>query len=330
MKKIALAALLVFALFVALFPVSALDPGYVYECAKLYYPVTIDGKVDGNEWDDAHELVVNADNSVFKEYGRWQGGGNPKSASELSVTYKFKWDDENLYILEQRYDTNFIMAGDEACGAAPWNGDGTLMFLAYNKSGEYLWEDAYEPFWAVDENGKISFALRSWVEGAFNSNQDNMENWKGAGVYDSASKTLTVELVVPFADIGTISGSKNPVVGDMLRFTPIISNIDSADDYMTFAGSWDQLNFHDRVERGDAVTTDPNGDNAPTEYPINWAGMKLVEAIVSEPEPAGEPEPADETSDAVAAPKTMDVALVISFAGLAISSAVIAVKRKSK
>ena len=95
-----------------------------------------------------------------------------------------------------------------------------------------------------------------------------MENWKGAGVYDSASKTLTVELVVPFADIGTISGSKNPVVGDMLRFTPIISNIDSADDYMTFAGSWDQLNFHDRVERGDAVTTDPNGDNAPTEYPI--------------------------------------------------------------
>lgn len=155
-----------------------------------------------------------------------------------------------------------------------------------------------------------------------------MENWKGAGVYDSASKTLTVELVVPFADIGTISGSKNPVVGDMLRFTPIISNIDSADDYMTFAGSWDQLNFHDRVERGDAVTTDPNGDNAPTEYPINWAGMKLVEAIVSEPEPAGEPEPADETSDAVAAPKTMDVALVISFAGLAISSAVIAVKKK--
>jgi len=325
MKKIALTVLLVLSLVATIITVSALEPGYVYECAKLYYPVTVNGKIDGNEWDDAYELVVNADNPVFKEYGRWQGGNNPKSSSELSVTYKFKWDDENLYILEQRYDTNFIMYGGPDCGTTPWNGDGTLMFLAYKTNGEeYLWEDAYEPFWAVDENGNISFALRSWIEGSWIHHQEHMENWKGAGIYDEATKTLTVELVVPFADIGTVSGSKNPKVGDMLRFTPIISNIDTVDDYGLFAGSWDQLNFHDRYNRDDKVTVDPLGNDAPTEYPINWAGMKLVEAIVSEPEPAEEP------TTNVPSPKTMDVALAFSFACLAVSSAVIAVKRKGR
>lgn len=330
MKKIALTALLVFAFLFTMIPLYAAEPGIVYECAKLYYPVTVDGKVDGNEWDDAVALVVNADHPVFKEYGRWQGGNNPKSSSELSVTYKFKWDDKNLYILEQRYDTNFIMAGDETCAIAPWNGDGTLMFLAFKKNGEdYYWEDAYEPFWAVAEDGKISFALRSWVDGTFANNQENMENWKGAGNYDAASKTLTVELVVPFADIGTVSGTSNPAVGDILRFTPIIPNIDAADDYATFAGSWDQLNFHDSYNRDDVVMDDPNGTGAPTEYPINWAAMKLVEAIVSEPEPVVE-ETVTEAPAVVAAPKTMDVALALSFAGLAVSSVVIAAKRKSK
>lgn len=330
MRKAIIFALLVLMTAALAFPVSSLEPGYIYECAKLYYPVTVNGKVDGNEWDDAHELVVNADNQVFKDYGRWQGGNNPKPASDLSVTYKFKWDDQNLYILEQRYDSNFIMAGDETCGAAPWNGDGTLMFLAYKKSGDYLWEDAYEPFWAVAEDGKISFALRSWVEGAFNSNQNNMENWKGAGSYDAGKKTLTVELVVPFADIGTVSGSTGPQLGEMLRFTPIIPNIDDADDYMTFAGSWDQLNFHDRGLRDDADLSE-NGN--PAECPINWAGMRLVEAIVTPP-PA-EPEAPEVTEDVATtpvttAPATMDVALVASFACLAVSSALIAINKKKK
>lgn len=330
MKKAIALVLLVLMAAVLVFPASSLEPGYIYECAKLYYPVTVDGKVDGTEWDDAHALVVNADNEVFKEYGRWQGTGNPKPASELSVTYKFKWDDQNLYILEQRYDSNFIMKGDETCGATPWNGDGTLMFLAYKKSGDYLWEDAYEPFWAVAEDGKISFGLRSWIEGAFNNNQNNIENWKGAGNYDAGTKTLTVELVVPFADIGTVSGSKDPKPGEMLRFTPIVSNIDTVDDYGTFAGSWDQLNFHDRGLRDDADLTE---NSNPAECPINWAGMKLVEAIVTSA-PA-EPEVPEVTEDVASepvttAPATMDMALIASFAGLALSSAAIAINRKRK
>lgn len=329
MKKLIAAAMFILMITALAFPASALEPGYTYDCAKLYYPVTADGKVTGTEWDDAHALVVNADNETFKVYGQWQGGGNPKSASDLSVTYKFKWDDKNLYILEQRHDTNFIMGGDETAGATPWNGDGTLMFLAYKKSGEFLFEDAYEPFWAMSEDGKISFGLRSWLSGSFVNDQENMENWNGAGVYDSGTKTFTVELVVPFSDIGTVSGSANPAVGDSLRMSPIIANIDTADDYSTFAGTWDQLNFHDRKNTGDADTSE---GASPTEYPINWAGMKLVEAIVSAPaetEPPKTETPAEIPVETTS-PTTMDAALIVSFAGLALSAGLIAVSKKRK
>ncbi len=321
MKKITAVVILVLMITAIAFPASALEPGYTYQCAKLVNAVTPDGKVTGGEWDDAVALVVNADNETVKTYGQWQGGNNHKSAADLSVTYKFKWDDKNLYILEQRMDKNFIMKGDDTAGATPWNGDGTLMFLAFNKSGEFAFEDAYEPFWAMTEGGKISFALRSWLSGEFTTDQTHQGNWKGAGAYDAGTKTLTVELVVPFSDIGAKSGSKDVAVGTKLRFTPIIANIDSADDYGTFAGSWDQLNLHDRKNTGDADTTE--GD-ATTEYPINWAGMVLTEALKVDA-------PATDTSKTpTTAPSTMDMTLVMSLAGLALSGGLIAVSKKRK
>jgi Domain of unknown function (DUF1083). len=318
MKKIFASAALTILLAVSAFPVTALDPGYTYKCAKLVNAVTVDGKVTGTEWDDANALVVNADNETFKVYGEWQGGGNPKKASDLSATYKLKWDATNLYILEQRMDTNFIMAGDDTAGVTPWCGDGTLMFLAYNTSGDYVWADAYEPFWAMSADGKISFALRSWISGTFVNDQNGMENWKGAGVYDATAKTLTVELVVPFSDIGTVSGSKAPAVGANLRFTPIIANIDTADDYNTFSGSWDQLDFHDRKNTGDADTTE---GTSTTEYPINWAGLTLVDAIATT---ETETPVTDTTGGGTTAPTTMDRTLIFSFAGLALAAGLVA------
>ena len=330
MKKviaIVLCMMMIAALSVSL---SATEPTYIYECAKLYYPVTVDGKVDGAEWDDTTSLVVNADNSVFKEFGRWQGGGSPKSAADLSVTYKMKWDDKNLYILEMRQDKNFVKAGDATAGTTPWNGDGTLFFVALNSSGNYKWEDAYEPFWAMAEDGKMSFALRSWVTGSFESLQDNMGNWKTAGVYDDSTKTLTVELMIPFADIGTVSGSSSVSVGSKLRFTPILSNIDSKDDYSAFANSWDQLNFHDRFGRDDADTSEAENT---AEVPVNWAGMVLTDVIVIE-ETIAEATPADAapvliSAPIATAPQTMD-AFTISLAAIAISGSLGALISKKK
>ena len=329
MKKLIAAAIAMLMVAALVFPASALEPGYTYECAKLYYPVTVDGVVTGTEWDDANALVVNADNVTVKEYGRWQGGGHPEPASDLSVTYKFKWDETNLYILEQRYDAHFIMAGDETAGVEPWNGDGTLMFLAYNSSGTYLFADAYEPFWAMSENGEMSFALRSWLSGSFTSNQEGMENWKGAGQYDAGAKMLTVELTVPFSDIGNASGSKAVAVGANLRFTAVIPNLDTADDYKTFSGTWDQLNFHDRFGRDDADLTE---NENPGECPINWAGMVLTEAIVTAPAETEAPatEAPAETPADTAAPSTLDTALLVSFAGLALSTGLIAVCKGKK
>ena len=335
MKKVIVVVLFIMIMATFSIPFSATEPTYVYECAKLYYPVTVDGKVDGAEWDDTTSLVVNSDNSVFKEYGRWQGGASPKSAADLSVTYKMKWDDTNLYILEQRKDNNFVKAGDSTAGTTPWNGDGTLFFLAFDASGDYKWDDAYEPFWAMAEDGKMSFALRSWLSGSFQSLQEDMGNWKTAGVYDDSTKTLTVELAIPFADIGTTSGSKSVSVGTSMRWTPIISNLDSKDDYAAFANSWDQLNFHDRFGRDDADTSEAENT---AEVPANWAGMILTDVIVVEetvaeaaPEaPAAESAAPAATVAPVAAPQTMDM-FTISLAAIALSGAVgtmLAKKRK--
>ena len=88
MKKIINAALLSIMTAIIIFPAYALEPGYTYQCAKLKNPVTVDGKVSGTEWDDANALIVNSDNETFKVYGEWQGGNNPKTAADLSVTYK--------------------------------------------------------------------------------------------------------------------------------------------------------------------------------------------------------------------------------------------------
>jgi Domain of unknown function (DUF1083). len=336
MKKITAIALVVIMALAFSVSVLAVDPGYTYEAAKLTNAVTVDGKVNGAEWDDAVALVIDADNAVFQEYGRWQGGGNNKTAAELSVTVKMKWDDKNLYILEQRKDTNFIKGGTDTAATEPWCGDGTLFFLAFNESDDYTWQDAYQPFWAMAEDGKMSFALRSWISGTFSTLQEDMDNWKTGGAYDDGTKTLTVELVIPFADIGYMSDSTKAAVGTKLRFTPIYANIDVASDYKLMSGSWDQMNFHDMVANGEAdLTENSNG----TEIPVNWAGIVLTDVLAKPAEAAPAPSaeiaeeapaevaPAEEAPAVTAAPETMDMTVVILLAAVA-ATALFAVSKK--
>ena len=306
MKRTILATILVLALVISMSSVLAVEPGYTYEAAKLVNPVTFDGVAAVGEWDDANALIVNADNETFKKYGRWQGGAAPKTAAELSITYKMKWDDKNLYILEERTDPSYFVPTGGA--TQPWTGDGTLFFLAYD-NGDTKWANVYEPFWLTkDTDGKAKVALRSYLSGSFAAEDtaDRIGNWKYAGA--SNGNVYTLEIAIPWTDIATVGAIPAIAEGLKFWFTPIISNSDA--DY----ANWDQLNFHDRFANGDAIEDEAGA----TELPKNWAGLKLTAAIVT-PEA-----PTDENPEA---PQTSDSAMVMVIVMLAAAAAFVFAKK---
>ena len=250
----------------AVFAGSALaakvTPEYTYECAKLTKAVTADGKVDAGEWDDANELVINNDNEVFKKHGQWQGG-NVTETSELSVTYKLKWDENNLYILEQRMDKHYIV--NDTSAKAPWNNDGTLFFFAVDGGGDITVNDRYNPFWiTVGKENKPLVAGRYYKDGNGTETDDTAytKNWKAGGAKDG--DVYTMELIIPWSDIkaNTITDF-TAAEGANFRFTPIIANMSETGVAAGGAG-WSQLNFY---------------DNKDAENPNQWAGLKLVAAI---------------------------------------------------
>lgn len=316
MKKI-LAFALTIILTLSMSTIFAVEPGYTYEAAKLVYPVTFDGKAAAGEWDDANTLVVNADNATFKEYGRWQGGSSPRTAAELSVTYKIKWDETYLYILEERTDKDYFVPTGGA--VAPWTGDGTLFFIAYD-NGDPKWVNVYEPFWVTKgDDGNPQVAVRAHFDGVFQSldGPDYTGNWKYAS--SANGNVYTMEIAVPWTDIESMGDIPAIAEGLNFYFTPIISNSDA--DY----ANWDQLNFHDRGARDDAIVDETAN---PAELPQNWAGLKLTAAIVA---PETEP-PATEATEAPAtteAPQTSDAPIGFAIMIMLVSAAAVTLVKKT-
>ena len=230
---------------------SAAAPTYTYECAKLTKQVTVDGKVAAGEWDDANELVVNADNAVLEEHGLWQGG-DPRTTEQLSVTYRLKWDENNLYILEQRTDKEYTGA---ATAKEPWTCDGTLLFLAVDKGGTVTNTGRFDAFWvtqATDNTAKT--AMRTYKTGAAVVG-DSSADWKFAGAKEG--DVYTMELAIPWKDIqANMTDSFEVKAGQAFRFTPIVP------DYLD--GEFTQMDFY----VGEANPDDPD----------QWGGLKLVAA----------------------------------------------------
>lgn len=336
MKKISIALIIALVISgLSVFNVSAADPDDVFYAPKLFYPVTADGKIDGNEWDDANEVVLEVSNPVMNAFGRYQGGDEDFFAS-FKATFKIKWDEDNLYILEVREDKDkFVFDPDDAL--APWQGCGTLFFISYD-NGDPKWANAYEPFWTPKAaDGKPKAALRAFHDGrdgSFSSSDEPeaIGNWKfGGTVTEGAVHTSVFEIIIPWSDIQkfqTDIGMQVPVkIGDKFKFTPITPK-------HTEDGGSGQMNYHDKYGRDDAVTDE--NDN-PGELPINWAPMVLIDAIVA-PEPEPEPEPeqpaATEAPEAPApaapaqpAPQTGDSAMII-FAAMALAAGAFAAKRR--
>ncbi|MCL2772932.1 MAG: hypothetical protein FWD71_06245 [Oscillospiraceae bacterium] len=254
-------AFIISALPMTMLTVSAADaPQWTYQCAQSVYPVTVDGKAVGNEWDDAVALVVNNDNPVFQQYGLWQNAANadPIPTSDLSVTYKVKWDDQNLYILEQRFDKNFSDNTDSDIW--PWSNSGTLFFLSYDAND---YKDAtdtmigadgtYEIFWVDSASGKPTISGRYGAgKNQMQVGDPGMDGWVTACSQDG--DTYTFEASIPWKTMQTTAGFPTPAVGVKMRFTPIISAYNQKVTAPAFDDTWNQLNFYCNKDTPDDVT----------------------------------------------------------------------------
>lgn len=102
--------------------------GEVVKEAAWGTPV-IDGVISKGEWDLAPVITVTLDDPIVNKYGLYQGGWetNKSNAADFSTEVRFLWDENSLYIYENRIDDDVILAGSSE---TPWSGaDGNLIFL---------------------------------------------------------------------------------------------------------------------------------------------------------------------------------------------------------
>ena len=319
-KKISIVMVIVLILAsLPVFTASAIPPTYIFTMPKLVIPVEL-GKVNPAEsWEDANYFVLDADNAVLKEFGRWQGGeGNRMyGPDELSVTYRLKWDESYFYIREERFDKEYFFTYDHA--REPWIGDGTLFFIAYD-DGDPKFNKSYQPFWANKAaDGKTHVALRYWRDGDYSMFDDAeaVGNWKFAGTQEG--DVYITELAIPWSDLKAYTPELPAIAeGLKLRFTPVVANVSSED---LFGEDWNQMNMHDRFGRDDADTEEASN---PGELPANWAGLVLGAAtyvipVVEEEAPEAAPqENAPATPPAASAPKTGDTQIQMVLFGFAL------------
>ena len=274
MKKISVVIILAILFsMLTMINVSAVEPQWAYECNKLVVPVTIDGKVDGNEWDDAVALVVNNDNEIFKQFGIWQADAdNPIPSSKLSVTYRVKWDENNLYILEERFDTAFSFIPD-AADDWPWSASGTLFFLCYDADySEPSTDGCYEIFWVINPDGGAP-KLTGRGPGKSELDADEIAKWTVAT--SASGDVYTIEVAVPWSAMQSLSGFPAPSEGLKLRFTPVIAAFH--EKTTESFDNWNQLDFYCDPEIGSPDNPESNGG-------MILKGVNYTPPAVDEPE----------------------------------------------
>jgi hypothetical protein len=314
MKKITaiiiLAAIMSFALMLT---VSAEEPAYYYEAQKAVIPVTFTGNID--DWADAVPLVINANNKVFQEYGRFQTDPRVATPEQLSCTYYIKWDETYLYIREERTDADGLN-NPTVDPSGPWMGDGTAFFFADGidlSRADIRWI----PY--TDTTAK-KCAIWSQPVGDEVTNEWQCAGFKKGNVY-------TIELAMPWSVMGD-QLTQAIKEGAIFRFCPIITSRDNDGQY----GDWTeevQINFYDGFIKFDLGNS---------ESPDYHAGLRLVaanyqppvaEAVEVEEHPAVVPDPNTPAIQPIRpiAPQTGDTAIFVFLAFAVMVVGAVAIKK---
>ncbi len=240
---------------------------YNYECVKSVNEVVADGLYHENEWSEAYELVIN--NDTLEDWGRWQAGP-ALEASELSVTFKLKWDEEYLYLLELRTDAHYVYEfrnkGYDVFSDV-WGGDATAFFLcdATYSMREDRCDIGY--FSYVDKLQGPAVYVGSF-DGETNAfrGPSGKDDCTYGGSFDG--ETAVFEMKLPWSIIENQGKLFTEIEeGALFRFNPIIPSVDSTEGLGAYGDEWRQINFHDCYD---------NGEGGNPDDPYYWAALTLV------------------------------------------------------
>lgn len=99
----------------------------VYTARETDAAITVDGAKDADEWSDAETIVVNPASKVVHDHGfNWQPA-TLQTEADLKSESRMKWDNEYLYILEERTDNGHV--GTSKTGGIDWTVDAGITYL---------------------------------------------------------------------------------------------------------------------------------------------------------------------------------------------------------
>lgn len=273
--------------------------------------VTIDGKADAGEWDDAAEINTSlvGDPLEASGYVIYQGGWETdRAATDFSAMYKVKWDNDYLYFLEIRKDDVVNLNGN---AVEPYFTDGVLVFLQIADDDNPINPDGYSHhiFYSVGKDGTVGgdVMVRVCDEAA-----SGRETVPAAGAKIATALTgdgYIAEIAFPWSVFQEkVPDYKGPVAGDNIGFSLVVHDNDDK-DATGFVKQFCWAIFNDLLPAGG--------------YDFGGWGileLKAAPVVVTEA-------PAEEAAatDAAAPAETAPAAQTADMAGIAVLAAVIAV-----
>lgn len=99
----------------------------VYEAPRSHASPIVDGVVREEEWADAQDITIRPESEYVKKFGAiW---GEVTDGNDLTSRYRIKWDEQNLYLLEQRQDDSVQFTEN---GPALYFSDASMVCLDLN------------------------------------------------------------------------------------------------------------------------------------------------------------------------------------------------------
>lgn len=170
--------------------------------------ITVDGKADETEWAGAATLTINKDNGNIPSWIE-----NPK-VDALEIDYKFKWDENFLYVLEVRKDTKLNFSNIKT-GEVMWLGDNTILFM--RPDGVTVTQDIQ---YAA---GNKADAKKAVVQKRINNVVSAVSD-KTKVASAISGETATTELAISWDEFDGMKAAVKE--GGKIRLTPIICQAD--------------------------------------------------------------------------------------------------------
>lgn len=191
--------------------------GAIYEGVQASPTVTIDGVVGTNEWTTADSMLVSATSQEITDHGFiW---GSFENTADLSVSYRLKWDSNNLYLLEERTDNYIKNAYTE--GATPqYDIDASMLFLDLDgvRDGAKFFTGDFAVHYSFDADNEPVVYLRTGTE-AGDKNHTLLADGVVTAVRSITESGYVCEVAIPWSLLTNGTFSYSPSVNNSVGMT---------------------------------------------------------------------------------------------------------------